>query len=145
MTLENSKIQEWILRVSHKITIGLLYLLPSECIKLGNDVMVPEELAKAVNLFKGDFPRAVMFNTEYDSWVRQWKENSSAVIPDTLIGALKECSVLAYPNLNTLLILALTLPITSCESERSFSQLKLIKTARRATMSESRLSSMEIN
>ncbi len=42
-------------------------------------------------------------------------------------------------NLNVLLTLALTLPITSC---RSFSQLKLIKTARRATMSESRLGSI---
>ena len=64
--------------------------------------------------------------------------------PGTLIGTLKECSVLAYPNLNALLILALTLPITSCESERSFSRLKLIKSARRATMSESRLSSLAL-
>ena len=122
---------------SHSITIGLLHLLPSECIKVGDDVLVPADLAKAVDLFKGDLPHAVMFNTEYHSWVWQWKDCSSAAIPDTLIGALKECSVLAYPNLNALLILALTLPITSCESERSFSQLKLIKTAQRATMSES--------
>ena len=84
-----------------------------------------------------------MFNTEYDSWVRKWKGCSSTV-PDILIGALKECSVLAYPNLNALLILALTLPITSCESEKSFSQLKLVKTARRATTSESRLSSLAL-
>ena len=45
---------------SHSITIGLLHLLPSECIKLGNDVMVPEDLAKAVDLFKGDLPHAVI-------------------------------------------------------------------------------------
>ena len=112
--------------------------------KLGDDVVVPEDLAKAVDLFKGDLPHAVMFNTEYDSWVRQWKELSSSAVPDTLVGALKECSVLAYPNLNAMLTLALTLPITSCESERSFSQLKLIKTARRATMTESRLSSLAL-
>ena len=128
---------------SHSITIGLLHLLPCECIKLRDDV-VPEDLAKAVDLFKGDLPHAVMFNTEYGSWVRQWKEGSSAVVPGTLIGTLKKCSVLAYPNLNALLILALTLPITSCESKRSFSQLKLIKSARRATMSESRLSSLAL-
>ena len=85
-----------------------------------------------------------MFNFEYDSWVRQWKECSSAVVPDTLMGALKECSALSYYHVHTLLILALTLPITSCESNRSFSQLKLIKTARRATMSESRLRSLAI-
>ena len=51
-----------------------------------------------------------------------------------LIDALKECSILAHPNVNAMLILALIQPITSCESERSFSQLKLIKTAGRATM-----------
>ena len=110
---------------SRNITIGLLHLLPSECIKLGDDVLVPEDLAKAVDLFKDDLPHAVIFNTEYDS---------SAAVPDTLIGALKECSLLAYPNVNALLNLALALPITSCESERSFSQLQLIKTARRATI-----------
>ena len=129
---------------SHNITIGLLHLLPSECIKLGDDVLVPEDLAKAVDLFKDDLPHAVIFNTEYDSWVRHWKECSSAAVPDTLIGALKECSLLAYPNVNALLNLALTLPITSCESERSFSQLQLIKTARRATISETRLSSLAL-
>lgn len=106
--------------------------------------MIPDDLAGAVEIFKDDLPHAVMFNTEYDSWVWQWKECSSTVVPDTRIVALKECSVLSYPNLHALLILALTLPITSCESERSFSQLKLIKTARRSTMSESRLSSLAL-
>ena len=138
-----SELERFVNNPSHSITIGLPHLLPSECIKLGNDVVVPEDLAKAVDLFKGDLPHAVMFNTEYNSWVCQWKElSSSIVVPDTLVGVLKECSILSYPNLNALLILALTLPITSCESERSFSQLKLIKTARRTTMSESQLSSL---
>ena len=105
---------------SHSLTIGLL---PSECTKLHNDVLVPEDLAKAVDIFKDDLPHAVMFNMEYDSWVWKWKECSSAIVPDNLIGALKECSVVAYPNVNALLILALTLSITSRESERSFSQL----------------------
>ena len=130
----------------HSIMIGLLHLLPSECIKLGSRVMVPEDLAKAVDNFKGDLPHAVMFNTEFDLWVWQWKQYSSEDVSDILIGALKECSVLVYPNLNALWTLALTLPITSCDSERSFSQLNLIKTARRSTMTEleSRLSSLAL-
>ena len=61
-------------------------------------MVVPEDLAKAVDLFKGDLPHAVMFNTEFDLWVWQWKQCSSEDVTDTLIGALKECSVLAYPN-----------------------------------------------
>ena len=48
------------------------------------------------------------------------------------------------PKLECFVDLGLTLPITSCESERRFSQLKLIKTARCATLSESRLSSLAL-
>ena len=85
----------------------------------------------------------MMFPIEYDSWVREWKECSTSV-PDTLADTLEKCSTISYPNLIVLLKIALTLPITSCESERSFSQLKLIKTARRSTMTESRLSSLAL-
>lgn len=128
---------------SQSVVIGLLYLVPSECVRLGDEAGIPEDLARAVELFKDDLPHPVMFATEYDSWVREWK-GCSATVPDTLVGALHDCSSLSYPNLTVLLSIALTLPITSCESERSFSQLKLIKTARRATMSESRLSALAL-
>ena len=70
--------------------------------------------------------------------------NSSSNLPDRLIDSIKQCSTMTYPNLHALFRIALTLPITSCESERSFSQLKLIKTARRSTMSELRLSSLSL-
>ena len=56
----------------------------------------------------------------------------------------KACDYLNFPNIHILLQLALTLPITSCESERSFSQLKLIKTSRRSTMIADRLSGLAI-
>ncbi len=52
---------------------------------------------------------------------------------------LQKCSSITYPNLMVLLKIALTLPITSCESER-----RLIKTARRSTMTELRLSSLAL-
>ena len=88
-----------------------------------------------------------MFITEYHQWVRQWTEQS-AELPKTLVDALGKCNCLAYPNLHELLRLAvtlpITLPITSAESERSFSQLKLIKTARRTTMTGSRLTSLAL-
>ena len=103
---------------------------------------IPEALTRAVELFQGDLPHAVMFPMEYDSWVRERKECSTP--PVSLADALQKCSTLSYPNLTVLLKIAMTLPITSCESERSFSPLKLIKTARRATMSQSRLSGLTL-
>ena len=98
-------------------------------------------------LTSDDLPHHVMFITEYHQWVRQWTEQS-AELPKTLVDALGKCNCLAYPNLHELLRLAvtlpITLPITSAESERSFSQLKLIKTARRTTMTGSRLTSLAL-
>ena len=41
-----------------------------------------------------------------------------------------------YPNIRTLMVILATLPITSCECERSVSMLQLVKTALRSTMTE---------
>ena len=128
---------------SHGVAVGLLHLLPSACIDLVNDVTVPKDLVAAVDQFSDDLPSPVMFTTEYGLWVRQWK-GWSGDVPRTLTGTLRECSALAYPNLHVLLKLAVVLPVTSCESERSFSQLQLIKIARRSTMTEARLSSLAL-
>ena len=101
---------------------GMFYLVPSECVKLDDESGIPNQLTEAVELFSDDLPHAVMFPIEYDSWVREWKECSTSV-PDTLADSLEKCSTISYPNMIVLLKIALTLPITSCESERSFSQL----------------------
>ena len=128
---------------SNVIVMGLLYLVPSECVRLDDQSDIPQQLTDAVQLFSDDLPHSVMFSVEYNSWVRDWKACSTAV-PQTLTEALEKCCSISYPNLKVLLKIALTLPITSCESERSFSQLKLIKTARRSTMTESRLTSLAL-
>ena len=49
-----------------------------------------------------------------------------------------------FPNMTILCRIALTLPITSCTAERSFSVLRLVKTHLRSTMSENRLSALAI-
>ena len=61
-----------------------------------------------------------------------------------MIDAFTVCDKTSYPSIHLLSQLSLTLPITSCESERSFSQLKLLKTSRRSTMTHNRLSLLAI-
>ena len=61
-----------------------------------------------------------------------------------MVEALQQCDEIEFPNISVLLKLALTLPITTCESERSFSQLKLIKTSLRSTMTDNRLNGLAI-
>ena len=58
---------------AHKLAIGLLYLLPTKCVSLSHDIIVPTELEEAVRFFGSDLPNPAMFSTEYSDWVRKWK------------------------------------------------------------------------
>ena len=118
---------------------GLLYLLPSESIILDESNSYPVELAEAVHLYKDDLPHPLMTEIEYNLWRVKWKSDANP--PRKLVDAFKACSSLQF---HTLLQISLTLPITSCESERSFSQLKLMKTALRSTMTGSRLTGLAL-
>ena len=65
-------------------------------------------------------------------------------IPE-IIKMLKESRLVsAYRNVATLYKICCTIPVTSASCERSFSKLKLVKTALRSTMSQDRLSSLVI-
>ena len=99
-----------LLSLCRGLLTGLLNLLPSECVQVEQDAGIPDDLASAFELFKGDLPHDVMFSTEYYSRVQVWKE-CSTTIPHTLVGALKNCSSLSYPNLAALLKIALTQPV----------------------------------
>lgn len=61
--------------------------------------------------------------------------------PNTLQGALY---LDIFPNIHVLLVIVCTLPITVLENKRSNSQLKLLKTYLRSTVSEERMSSFAI-
>lgn len=107
------------------------------------DIHIPTELSKAVDFYKDDLP--LMFPTEFRMWARKWNmesQSSDSEIPSRLVDTLHACDATTYPNIKILLQLALTLPVTSCECERSFSQLKLVKTTLRSTMTGDRLSGL---
>ena len=125
---------------------GLLYLLPSESASSKSEDSVPKELTQAVDFYKGDLPHQRMFSVEYRMWVRKWKQCSSSQgeVPRKMVDAFQQCDETEFPNISVLLKLALTLPLTTCQSERSFSQLKPIKTYLRSTMSDSRLNGLAI-
>lgn len=57
---------------------------------------------------------------------------------DSAASALKVAADLLIPNVEQLLRIACVLPVTSCEAERSFSRMKLIKSNLRSTMTTQR-------
>ena len=84
-----------------------------------------------------------MFTVEYRMWDRKWKQ-CSELVPERMVDALQQCDQIEFPNISVLLKLALTLPITTYEGEKSFSQLKPIKTSLRSTMTDNRLNGLAI-
>ena len=56
----------------------------------------------------------------------------------------KDRIAMVFPNVETVLKLFLSLPVTNCSGERSFSRLKHIKNETRTTMGQERLSSLSI-
>ena len=128
-------------------TIGLIELLPSKCIKRQIKDTMPASLQETIKFYEDDLPSASMMATEYSIWVRKWHQQqatSEDALPKKLVDVYSSSESLSFPNIVVLLCTALTLPFTSCESERSFSQLKVIKTAHRSTMVPDRLSNLTL-
>ena len=49
-----------------------------------------------------------------------------------------------FPNIYVILVISTTLPVTSCECEKSISMLKLLKTSLRSTMGNDRLNGLAL-
>ena len=64
--------------------------------------------------------------------------------PSTCAAAVKACDRMTFPNLFVLLKIACTLPVTSCECERSCSVLRRLSNYMRATMGQDRLASLAL-
>ena len=66
------------------------------------------------------------------------------ITADSCAASLKACDPDDFPNLYILFKIAATLPVTSCECERSISTMRRLNNYVRCTMGASRLSSLAI-
>ena len=71
-------------------------------------------------------------------------EKTYRCVPDRISTTLKVCKPmeLSYPNLHCCLKILGTIPVTTCECERSISSLRRLKTYLRSTMGEERLNGL---
>ena len=90
-----------------------------------------------------DFPNFTGLTEELDLWYKFWdKIKYKNDLPDSISATLKKVDALAFPNIYLAFKLLGTLPITTCECERSFSFLRSIKTWDRSTMTNGRLNGL---
>ena len=100
-----------------------------------------QQLTDLVDLYKDDLPSPQLFSSEFQRW-KIMVQNGR--IADSCASSLKACDPDDFPNLYMLLKIAATLPVTTCECERSISTMRRLNNYMRCTMGESRLSSLAL-
>ncbi|KAL6460935.1 hypothetical protein MHYP_G00309010 [Metynnis hypsauchen] len=107
-----------------------------------SDVTV--DISEAVALYQDDLPSPEVIHQELKRWKLKWQAKSSHQRPSSCASAIKECDEMMYPNIFKPLKIACTLPVTSCECERSASTLRRLNTFMRISMGEDRMSSLAL-
>ena len=105
----NQQMKDRFCELNRKGTMGL-HLLPP---------VADSVTSETLSFFEDDLPSPSTLSQEVQLWRRKWTSQSSP--PATLQEALKVCNGQLYPNIKTVLKVAATYPVTSCECERSIS------------------------
>jgi len=103
-----------------------------------------QELQGVIDMYvyRDDLPSPQLFLAEFQRWRIKYAEEEELL--SSRATALKQCHEDEFPNKFTLLKILSTLPVTSCECERSFSAMRRLNTCMQCTMSENRLASLAL-
>ena len=101
-------------------------------------------LETAVSKYSADLPSPELFQMELKRWKNRYTGKKTRERPSSAGEALKECDKDMFPNIFVLLQIACTIPVTSCECERSASGLRRLNNFLRASMGKDRLSHLAL-
>ena len=93
--------------------------------------------------YESDLPNPKAMEAEMDLWEKFWLSSNQA-IPNNVKSALKSVPYPGFENIKECFKILGTLPVTSCECERSFSALRILKDYTRSTMGEERLNGLAL-
>ena len=91
-----------------------------------------------------DVPHPLDIEAELDIWKVFWDNKEKSCLPDRLYKTLKEINPKVFPNIHTALKILATLPITTCEAERSISVIRRLKAYLRSTMTQTRFNGLAL-
>jgi hypothetical protein len=117
----------------------LIWLVPSV---LCERDLPDAEVHEIAALYSCDLPSPELIMDDVERWKNKFKDVTEK--PASCVEALKLCDDDMYPNLHVLLRLACTLPVTSCQCERSASTLRRLHNFMRVSMNEERLSALAL-
>lgn len=123
-------------------------VVPSKMISLLNtsnsdDQSWKEKFKIFTNFYEDDLPNALALDAELELWQKYW-ETYQGSRPDSAASTLKALNFDAFENIKIALRILATLPVTSCQCERSISALRMLKTYNRSNMVETRLNGLAL-
>ena len=121
-----------------------LSIVPSKMISLLNNGIDWKEKFKAASTFyHDDLPNHLALDAELLIWQTYWEDYVES-LPDSVASTLKAVKFEGFENIKVILRILGTLPITSCECERSISVLRELKNYKRNTMVSERLNGLSM-
>ncbi|XP_065645576.1 52 kDa repressor of the inhibitor of the protein kinase-like [Hydra vulgaris] len=95
------------------------------------------------DFYKIDLPNPLALLGELKLWEVYWVKFKNE-LPSNITETLKAINFPGFENIKIRLKLLATLPLTSCECERTFSSLRRLKDYKRSTMVEDRLNGLAL-
>ena len=102
------------------------------------------DIEDALKMYSNDLPSPELVPQEIKHWKLRYEKMPEDKRPASVASAIKECDPMYFPNLRTLLQIACTLPVTSCECERSASTLRRLHNYMRASMGQERMTALAL-
>ena len=125
----------------NQVVLGLS-LVPTV---MASDQKWQEKALELSKHYEVDLPSPHDIDMELVCWKTKWDTDSQGIVlPNSPQDALAHADVTYFPNINMLLRIVCTLPVTSCSCERSFSGLRRLKTYLRSTMTQERLNGLAL-
>ncbi|XP_054266894.1 52 kDa repressor of the inhibitor of the protein kinase-like [Macrosteles quadrilineatus] len=123
---------------NRKFMSSIEVILPKNC------SLQDLHLLENLNVYYESRVSQELLNAEYSMWCQKWSSVKKSDRPTQLMTVIDSCDKNFYPNIRYLLCVLASLPVSTCEAERSFSALKRIKTYLRNRMGNERLTGLAL-
>ncbi|KAM3843293.1 52 kDa repressor of the inhibitor of the protein kinase-like [Diretmus argenteus] len=114
------------------------YLVPAHLTKLTKEME-----AELIQWHQPDLPDSGTVEQELKRWRHKFS-TETLPLPTTALDTLHTTNMSYFPNVECMLRIYLTIPVTTCACERPFSAMRRLKTWLRASMSDNRLSGLAL-
>ena len=122
---------------------------------VGSEMCIRDRVMPFLKFHEDDLPNPKAIDDELCLWEKYWVLNKekcpsnvestmSSLPPSNILSAMTAIHFPGFENIKVVLRILATLPITSCECERSFSSMRRLKNYTRTTMSQSRFHSLAL-